>query len=117
MKAPMRPLVNLAGGGGEEKSLIEFANRGGPWQLVQPCCSNRRWPARTSAFFSLVAPRLACWNGASGVRTANCTHSFIAVSAGTAVLLPGRVTVCCGRPAFASAGMLLIMQGAWLMLP
>src|SRR4051794_34140911 len=55
--------------------------------------------------------------GECGVRTARRIHSRRADSAGTAVLLPGSVTVTCGRSALAFAANELMMQGGSLMLP
>src|SRR4051794_32514722 len=117
VKVPVRSLKISVAAGGEVKSLIELVNNGGPWQLAHPCCSKSFCPATTSARFSAPAPRLAFLNGAAGVRTANCTHSFSDVNAGTAVLLPGSVTVNWFRPAFAGGGRLLIRHGARLTLP
>src|ERR671922_832973 len=88
-----------------------------PWQAAQPAWVKSASPARTCAGLRRLAPSALLVKGPSGVRTALRTHSRIAVAAGTAVLLPGSVTVTFGRPAFAFAGIALRTHGAKLMLP
>src|ERR671932_1631200 len=72
-------------GGGEVKSLVLIVHLPPTWQFVQPACWNSVRPCATR----LLVRRLA--SGPLGVRTAKRTHSFKAVSAGTAMLLPGSV--------------------------
>ena len=90
------------------------ARRRGSWR--SPAGRTAAGPARTSP--GRGGPRRdSLLSGASGVRIALRTHSRSAVCAGTAVVLPGSVTVSCWRPAFAFAGIALMMQAARLMLP
>src|SRR5207249_11149142 len=56
-------------------------------------------------------------SGELGVRTALRTHSRRAVSAGTLLVWPGRVTVACCRPAFVLVIKGLISQGGKLGSP
>ena len=104
-----------AAAGGELKSLMLVVNRSPPWQLWQFCCSNSWRPAAMSARVGPGRSRVR-GSGPFGVRTAARTHSRIAVMAGTAVLLPGSVTVTCWRSALALASE-LTTHGGELMSP
>src|SRR6266545_6464297 len=106
--------IRAAGGGGMKSTLL-LLHLPPPWQVWQPAWKNRRRPVCTSA---LLIPPLICVLSSAplGVRTPKRTHSLSASSAGTATLLPGSVTVSCGRPAFGLAK-LLTTPGALLISP
>ena len=116
---------NVAGGvvsvkisvaaGGEVKSLVLIVHLPPTWHAVQPAWVNSARPCLTSLAGRRLPTPLRV-NGARGVRTASLTHSLSAVRAGTCRLLPGSVTVCCGRPAFAFAKA-FTTHGARLMSP
>src|SRR5262245_57825954 len=85
--------------GVDTKSLMLDVHSSPPWQVAHPATLNRTRPAMACA--SGTPPcTSASVKAPLGVRIANCTHSFNAVSAGTLTLLPGKVTVSCSRLAF-----------------
>ena len=92
-----------AAAGGEVKSLRLSVNVEPKWQLAQPAAWNRSRPVAIVAAETPRPGRRLVVNGACGVRTANRTHSRMAVRAGTATVLPGSVTVHCGRSALGLA--------------
>ena len=85
-----------------------------PWQFVQPADWKSARPSLTICWLSPCSPlRL---DGPLWVRTALRCHSRIAVAAGTATLLPGSVTVTCGRSALGLLKLLRTQNGV-LMSP
>src|SRR3954452_16578835 len=94
-------------GGGGTKSRVLIVHLPPAWQVSQPAWTKSAWPAATSAGLrppvALPPPAVSSVvvSRPLGDRTANCTHSLSASSAGTWVVLPGRVTVCWGRPPLA----------------
>src|SRR5947207_12511062 len=101
--------IRAAGGGGMKSTLL-LLHFPPPWQVWQPAWKNRARPCATVAAFnppvvSGLPPAVssAVVRAPLGVRTPKRTHSLSASSAGTATLLPGSVTVSCGRPAFGLA--------------
>ena len=79
------------------KSLVLIVHLPPTWQAAQPAWvkSVRPW---LICFVVRRLPSPSLVDGPRGVRTASFTHSRSAVSAGTWVVLPGSVTVCCGAP-------------------
>src|ERR1051325_9228349 len=88
--------------GGDVKSFTLTVQLRPPWQLAQPALKNNWRPALMSADDGAPGSHEK-GSGELGVRTALRTHSRNAVSAGTLFVLPGNVTVTCGRLAFARA--------------
>src|SRR5688500_3100515 len=100
--APWVSVAICVPAGGEPKSLKLLVHLPPPWQVWQPALKNKTRPSRT-AFGSrpmelLPAGSSDVVSAPLGVRTPNRTHSFIASSAGQGLVLPGSVTVSCGRP-------------------
>src|SRR5262245_16726509 len=94
-----------AAAGGETKSLRLDDHSWVPWHELQPAWPNSVRPSLTC--WRLGPPSFSLATGATGERTANCTHSFSASSAGT---LPpfGGETVTCERFAFGLRNALIV---------
>src|SRR5262245_24555716 len=91
----------LAAGGGVKLRLltVQFVP---PWQLWQPAWAKS---VRPLLIVDCEGPLLTLGfaSGAFGVRTANFTHSRMALRVGTATVLPGSVTVTWRRSALGLA--------------
>src|SRR6266511_441958 len=99
----------FAPAGGEVKFFTLTVQLSPPWQLAQPAWRKRLRPCARSL---ADGPLGRSSNGELGVRTAKRTHSRSAVNAGTLVVLPGNVTVTCGRSALARAKALTTLGAA-----
>ena len=120
--APDTSVASSVPGGGDRKSFELLLHFPPPWQVWQPAWKNSVRPAliavgsRPPTVLLPAAASSVPVSGLFGVRTAKRTHSFIASSAGQAVVLPGKVTVSCGRPALGFRNELTTL-GAALMSP
>src|SRR5262245_19350039 len=90
-----------SGGGGGVKSTLLLLHLPPPWQVWQPALKNSARPWSTLVWEmpplppdGLLPPAVssAVVNTPFGVRTLKRIHSFMASSAGTAIVLPGSVT-------------------------